>query len=195
MAAGGFKGGYEDETLIQLAKVARDHKVNQVLVESNFGGGMFSKVFQPVLNRYHPCSIEEVNQTVQKEKRIIDALEPVMNRHKLIVDYDLVAADLDLNDKDKLYSLFFQLTHITKDRGALRLTTGSMCWQWPSMYWVESVARNEEEAIEDWKARQLAEELEKFMEHVIGASSVSGDNWMTGMRKGTVFDQQTRRKP
>lgn len=36
-AAGGLKGGYELNTLEQLAKIARDQKVNYILIESNFG--------------------------------------------------------------------------------------------------------------------------------------------------------------
>lgn len=36
-AAGGLKGGYDDTTLTQLARIAMENKVNCVIVESNFG--------------------------------------------------------------------------------------------------------------------------------------------------------------
>jgi hypothetical protein len=34
---GGFAGGYDDKTLVALAKIAKKHKVNEIIVESNFG--------------------------------------------------------------------------------------------------------------------------------------------------------------
>ena len=73
-AMGGFKGGYCDSILTALAKVAREQKVNKIVIEANYGDGMFTKLFQPVLAKFWNCSIEEVKHHIQKEKRIIDTL-------------------------------------------------------------------------------------------------------------------------
>src|SRR5699024_5273561 len=48
MEVGGFRGGYDDPTLEKLAKKAKQWKVQTVVHESNFGDGMFGKVFSPV---------------------------------------------------------------------------------------------------------------------------------------------------
>lgn len=170
--AGGLKEGYTDLTLNLLAKKAKEHNVNMVLLEPNFGDGMFTSLFKPVLHRYHQCRCEEDERAIiQKERRIIDTLEPLLNKHKLIVDLNLVQKDLKdaLSDEKKLsYSLFYQLTHITKDRGSLKHDDRLDALAGACRYWVDAMARDEQIAIEDYKDRILEQELEGFLDHVIG---------------------------
>ena len=93
--AGGIEGGYDQKTLQTLADIAKKHKVNTVLIESNFGDGMFSELFKPYLQRTYPVTMEEVRHSKQKELRIIDTLEPVMNQHKLIIDPEVIRNDYE----------------------------------------------------------------------------------------------------
>jgi hypothetical protein len=88
----GLKGGYSDVNLETLARVAKRHQVKHIIVEENFGDGMFTKLLTPFLTRIYPCSTEEVKHSIQKEKRIIDTLEPVMNQHRLMVSDDARSA-------------------------------------------------------------------------------------------------------
>jgi len=120
--AGGFLGGYDDTTLNQLARKAKEWNINECVIESTWGDGMFAKIFTPILHKYHTCAIQETKSYVQKEKRIIDTLEPVMNQHRLIVNSTLIHKDIgddseDLNDK--FYQLFYQMTRLTADKGSL----------------------------------------------------------------------------
>jgi len=123
---GGMMGGYTDETLIELCKIAKKHNVNKVLVESNFGDGMFTQLIKPHMNRIHPCEIEEIRQHQQKELRIIDTLEPVMNQHRLIIDPKVIQEDYDSAlsnfppDKAPQYMLMYQMSRLSKDRGSLK---------------------------------------------------------------------------
>lgn len=167
-AFGGLKGGYSDENLIKLAKIAREHKVNHVVIESNFGDGMFTKIFTPVLASYWPCAIEEVRHSQQKEKRIIDTLEPVMNRHRLVIDLDAVRKDIRETQDEPVYSLFYQMTRITRDKGSLKHDDRLDVLAIGVAYWVEAMARDEQRAAQEWKEAQLQEELQVFMDHVIG---------------------------
>lgn len=169
--AGGLKGGYDDETLISLAKIAQRNKVNYIIIESNFGDGMFTKLFTPVLSKYWPCTIEEVRHNIQKEKRIIDTLEPVMNRHRLIIDPSVIKEDLKgLGDTlDLKMSLFYQLTHVTKERGALRHDDRLDSLAIAVAYWVDSMSRDEKEAIDSYKEELLDRDLETFMDHLVGS--------------------------
>jgi hypothetical protein len=179
LAAGGFKGGYEDDTLIGLARIAKLHQINLILVEDNFGGGMFAKLFQPVLLRLHKCKIEEITHRTQKEKRIIDTLEPVMNRHKLIVDYSVVDNDLKMVESEPGYSLFYQLSRVTKDRGSLRYDDRLDVLAMAAAYWVDSMSRDEDLAVDDHKARELEQMLKDFADHVIGKRQVQkSKNWL-----------------
>ncbi len=169
-ACGGLVGGYEDTTLTKLAEVAKDNKVNLIVTESNFGDGMFNRIFLPILNRAYPgCGLEEVRHSKQKELRIIDTLEPVMNRHKLIVDYNVIKDDTQIkDDRDIKYSLFYQLTRITKDRGALRHDDRLDAVAGAVAYWVESMSRDELVAVDEHNEQLLDKELEVFIEHAIG---------------------------
>ena len=172
-AIGGLKGGYDDNTLKHLAVIARDHQVNITVIESNFGDGMFEKLYSPVLNKYHPkCGLEEVRHSTQKERRIIDTLEPVLNRHKLVVDSEIVRADILLAKDNPRYSLFYQLTRITKDRGSLRHDDRLEALYGAVAYWVESMSRDIGKAVESFENKLLDKELATFKKHVVGRNSL-----------------------
>lgn len=89
----GFKNGYEEATLVALAQAAKAGAVNKIIIEANFGDGMFTALIKPVLARIYPCEIEEVKHHKQKELRIIDTLEPVISGHKLIVAASVIRKD------------------------------------------------------------------------------------------------------
>lgn len=124
MELGGFRGGYEDATLESLAKKAKQFKVNEVVYEGNFGDGMFGKLLSPVLQKHHKCSLTEVKSTGQKEVRIADTLEPVLGSHKLVIHEDAIRRDYTSarnvdGQHDIKYCCMYQLTRLTRDRGAL----------------------------------------------------------------------------
>jgi hypothetical protein len=134
---------------------------------------MFTALLKPILQDIYPCTVEEVKHSKQKELRIIDTLEPVMNQHRLCVSADVIQKDFDstqdLPMEDALrYQLMYQLTRITKDRGALvrddRLDALAMAVS----YWVEQMASHTESAVKDHRQKLLDIELEKFMEHATG---------------------------
>jgi len=175
-ASGGLLNGYSTESLRKLSEVAREQNVNQMIVESNFGDGMFSQLLKPVLASIYPCTIEEVRHSTQKEKRIIDTLEPVFNSHKLIVDEKIIKDDFE-STQDLKYKLFYQITRLTRDRGALihddRLEALSMAVN----YWTEIMDRDAEDAVSEHKENLLREELDRFMEHNIGRQR-QNHNWI-----------------
>lgn len=174
-AWGGMKGGYEDATLEALARVAKDHKVKMVRIESNFGDGMYTKLFAPWLLKVgYPCTIEEIHSVGQKELRIIDTLEPVLNQHRLVLDKKIIELDSKVEQK---YQGLYQLTRITKARGALGKDDRIEALAGGVAYWTELMDKetdqSEKEHIE--KLRQL--DLEKFMAGVLG-TPVREPNWM-----------------
>lgn len=124
MEVGGFRGGYEDSTLEKLAKKAKYWKVNTVVHESNFGDGMFGKIFTPILLKYHQCAIEEIRAKGMKEQRICDNLEPIFGAHKIIIRAEAVREDYqtarDTDGKyDVRYSAFYQMSRMSRERGAV----------------------------------------------------------------------------
>lgn len=174
-ASGGLFGGYDETNLVKLATVALQHKVNLILIESNFGDGMFTQLIKPVLSRLYPCTVEEIHHTGQKEKRIIDTLEPVLNQHRLVVDERVVKDDDKMEHKE--YRLFYQLTHLTKDRGSLSHEDRLEALAMGVAYWVEHMARSQDDVLSLHKEKMLREELDKFMENVFNREPQS-DQWV-----------------
>lgn len=121
MKCGGLLGGYSDIVLNKLANTAKNFKVNEVVIEGNFGDGMYTRLFEPVLKKIYPnCGITETKSKGQKELRIIDTLEPVLGNHKLCTTPDCIMDDYKtIPEGDYKYALFYQLTRITRDRGSL----------------------------------------------------------------------------
>ena len=165
--AGGLKGGYDDQTLKLLVNIAKDNKVNKIIIESNFGDGMFLELLKPILFTSYPCSVEEVRHSKQKELRIIDVLEPVLNQHKLIVEPSVVQHDYKSAqsypvESQAKYMLMYQLSRITKDKGSLihddRLDALSIAVN----YWVEQMNQDVDNNINFRKQELLDEELTKF---------------------------------
>jgi hypothetical protein len=176
--AGGMQGGYNDDVLKSLAIKAKKFRVNEIVVESNFGDGMFSEIFKPILSKIHPCTIGEVRHSTQKEKRIIDTLEPIINQHRLIIDPKVIKSDFETaqgytQETQLHYQLFYQMSRLTSARGAIshddRLDALSIAVN----YWVEQMAQDADLKITDRKRELLDEEMAKFTDAFYGRSKGS----------------------
>ena len=131
--------------------------------------GMFKKLLQPVMAKIHPCKIEEVKHSKQKELRIIDTLEPLMNSHRLVVDQSLVerevSAALDSASDDRIvYNLFYQMTRITKERGALKHDDRLDALAMACACWVDAVAQDADRMARELEEEKLEKTLEEFVE-------------------------------
>jgi hypothetical protein len=179
-ALGGFRDGYSETTLEQLAKIAKTHSVKAIRVESNFGDGMFSELFKPYLRRIHNCEIEEERSVGQKELRVIDTLEPVLMQHRLIIDTRVVEEDYRTAEHDLKYSAFYQLARITRDRGALAHDDRLEALAGAVAYWVEQMALDGKVEAEKHRQELLDRELEGFMDSVFGKGrSASSSDWLS----------------
>ena len=170
---GGYDGGYEDQVLSNLANKAAEHKVNKILVEENFGDGMFTKLFTPVVLKVHRTELEEVKNYTQKEKRIIDTLEPLLANHKLIVSRGAVEKDLSTSLKDArgdrvAYSLFYQLTHVTYDRGSLKHDDRLDALAMGCRYFVDQMVEDEETSLKRYRDKEIDRAWEDFSNQIQG---------------------------
>lgn len=188
VAAGGLRGGYNEQNLEWLANLAKRTGVNHVIFESNFGDGMFGTIFQPVLARIHPCVIEEVRHSRQKELRIIDTLEPVMNRHRLVIDAKVILNDYQsvqtyAGESANSFMLFHQMSRITKDKGCLRHDDRLDALAIAVAYWTEAMAQDEAKKIDQRKEKLLQEELRKFKKHVFNLKNRRPTGWLNQARR------------
>lgn len=182
MEAGGMRGGYEDTTLESLAKIGKKWRVNEYVIEGNFGDGMYLKLFEPVAARIHPAAVIEAKSKGMKEQRIADVLEPVMGSHRLIINEAVIAKDYQTavngdGAREIAYSLFHQMTRLSRERGALghddRLDALAIGVQ----YFVESMAKDsnkgEREVTEEWLEEQMADP-KKGWDSVAGVAVAGG---------------------
>lgn len=184
MEAGGMRGGYEDSTLESLAKIGRKWKVNEYVIEGNFGDGMYLELFKPVAARIHPAAVTEVKSKGQKELRICDVLEPIMGSHRLIVNAATIVSDYQTaSDKDgvrnPIYSLFYQMTRISRERGALAHDDRLDALAIGVQFFVESMAKDavkgQREVTEEWLEEQMEDPRKGF-------KSIETDYWDNGVR-------------
>ena len=162
MDAGGYKEGYDESVLKSLAMKALFWGVNKILVEPNFGNGMFAQLLIPVVNEIYPmCSVEDSKTARgQKEARIIDTIEPVIMRHKLIVDRQVIEDDYKVYERDPQYSLIYQMTRLSRDRGSLSHDDRIDALEMSVAYWTDCMSINHQQGIEALKE----EELERWLD-------------------------------
>ena len=164
-SVGALDGGYDEDTLYRLSNIAKKNNVNYVVIESNLGDSMATQLLKPIMAKVHPCEIEEVRHNIQKEKRIIDTLEPIMNSHRLVVDDLLIKEDFKLEPD---HQLFRQMTRLTRDKGALRHDDQIEAVAIAANAWVERMDRDQILSYNQHKNELLDRDLEKFMENTIG---------------------------
>jgi len=189
---GGIRGGYGQANLMRLARIAKKYKVNDCYIEANFGDGMFSSLLSPIMNSVYPCNLEEVKVTTQKEVRIIDTLEPIMNQHRLIFNYSSCLTDVQFALRDSqnmMYSLMFQMSHITRDRQSLRHDDRLDVLALAVSYWLERdiLEQNIDDAMDRYLDKQLDIKLNAFRKNfrtnpIFGASSKKSKSSLKGLR-------------
>jgi len=167
---GGFPGGYGKETLTALAKRLAKWQPNVVRIEKNMGYGAFREVFVPILALEHKCNIEDDMVHGQKELRIINTLEPVIGRGALIISDAVVEQDIeDCNRyppaKRLQYSLFHQMSRITRDRQSLAHDDRLDAVEGAVRYWQALLQQNQEEAVKRQRVREHLESLKDPMGH------------------------------
>ncbi len=118
---GGTRLGFSEEALMILALKAQEYKVNEIVPEKNYGGGMFTELFRKVLISIYPCTIiEDFNVKGQKEKRILDNILPLLGNHQLVFNEDKIREEVEWVQKNPMdnlqYSLMYQMTHMTYDK-------------------------------------------------------------------------------
>lgn len=175
--AGGFNDGYSPTTLESICRIAKRWRVNVILAEPNYGDGMFTQLLKPVARLICPeTGVDDAERSVgQKEKRIADTLEPVFNQHRLVVNSSLLKKDYDSTSglpleggAQQRYRLFFQMTRLTRDKGALVNDDRIEALSGAVGHWVGAMAQDVEKAVSDAREGLLREELDRFMESVTG---------------------------
>ena len=202
---GGFTGnGYDAVVLEALARIAFDEQVNEVWTEDNFGDGMFNALLAPVLNTQFKVwaaaegrkvsggpAIDGYRVQGQKEGRIIDKLEPVMNNHRVVMDKSIVEGQFtdvpeDKGERARYYNGFFQLSFLTRDRGSLKQDDRVDVLAEAVGYFTSMVARDTEKAAERSSDKARDKSLKEFV-RAAKAKYSSRDANPRPKRRGSSF--------
>lgn len=163
-AAGAVAGGYGDDALAALARTAGEQGVGRVIVESNFGDGMFARLLAPALAKCaRRAALEEVRQAGRKEQRMLAVLEPMFAQHRLVVDEAVIRADAQAAEADRERSLFFQVTRLGPGRGALRHDDRVDALAMAVAAFAPAMGRDVDQATEAQRARALRAEVKEMM--------------------------------
>jgi len=141
-----YQDGYSDKTLLDILKGCKKYGVSKLLIETNFGDGIVAELFRKHLQQTkQSVDIEEVRANVRKEDRIIDALEPIMNQHRLVINRDVIEWDFKSNsdaapEERLLYMLFYQMSRMCREKGAVRHDDRLDCLAQGVKYYTDAMA-------------------------------------------------------
>ena len=175
---GGFNSGYSEHTLTKLVQIAKKHKVKKLLIEENFGQGMFNELLKPYLIKEYPCTIESIRQQSNKHRRILDTLEPLMAQHRLVVCPTVIRKDYDETnamypqETALRYQLFYQISRLQKGVHTLAQDDRIDALQMSCYYWVQQLAKDQDLAYQHRKEDKFRMELEKYF------GSPSPNSWI-----------------
>lgn len=123
---GGLQGGLSEENCNVLIDYCEEFGITDIVMEANMGHGTASMVLLNIIakRKLTHIGVRDIYAKGQKERRIIDTLGPVFRRHKFVLHERAIEMDTEYlsqysRDKRNLYSLLFQLSGITYDRGSL----------------------------------------------------------------------------
>ncbi len=178
---GGFPGD-PTEAMTRIALDAKRFDVNTIEVEPNYGQGMWIAAFQPILSDIWKggCTVVESEWAKgQKELRIIDTLEPVMTQHRLVIDETLARREAKADNH--MYSLLYQLTHVTRDRGSLKHDDRLDALAGAVATYQRSMAQDVDQAAKAVVDARFDEEMEDFVEWMTGGAKM---RHVRGVKRG-----------
>lgn len=185
----GFPGD-PTEAMTRIALDAKKYDVNTIEVEPNYGQGMWVAAFQPILNDIWKggCTVVESEWAKgQKELRIIDTLEPVLTQHRLVIDESL--ARRESRSESHAYSLLYQMTHVTRDRGSLKHDDRLDALAGAVAHYQRSMSQDVDQAAKAVLDARFDEEMEDFVEWVEGGGKLGPTR---GVRRGGMRTETYR---
>jgi len=192
-----YRDGYSDNTLLDILKGCKKFNVTKLVVETNFGDGLVAELFKKHLQQTQQgIDVEEVRANVRKEERIIDALEPVLNQHRLVVDRSVIDWDYNSNKDDApekrlLYMLFYQMSRMCREKGAVRHDDRLDALAQGVKYFTDAMSISAQEVIKQRKRDDWNDMLEAFLDdpqqatnHLVLGMSLDQRKQARGLSKG-----------
>ena len=172
-----YRDGYSDNTLLDILRHCKKYQVQKLVIETNFGDGIVAELFKKHLQQTKQAiDVEEVRANVRKEDRIIDALEPVLNQHRLVVDRSVIDWDYKSNkdeapEKRLLYMLFYQMSRMCKEKGAVKHDDRLDALAQGVKYFTDCMSISAQEAVNQRKREDWNDMLQASIEDPQGSAN------------------------
>jgi len=180
-----YRDGYSDQTLLDILKGCGKYGVTKLVIETNFGDGIVSELFKKhLIQTKQGIDVEEVRANVRKEDRIIDALEPILNQHRLVVDRSVIDWDYNSNkdappEQRILYMLFYQMSRMCREKGAVKHDDRIDCLAQGVKYFTDCMSISAQQVIAQRKLEEWNDLLTESIEH----PQESANHLVFGMNK------------
>jgi hypothetical protein len=194
-----YRDGYSDTTLLDILRGCKKYNVTKLVIETNFGDGIVAELFKKHLQQTKQAiGVEEVRATVRKEERIIDALEPIMNQHRLIVDRGVVEWDYASNkdeapEKRLLYMLFYQMSRMCREKYAIKHDDRLDSLAQGVKYFTDAMGISAMEVVKQRKMEEWSDMLQGFIDdpqcetnHIVLGMSLDQKRQARGNSKSSV---------
>ena len=166
-----YRDGYSDNTLLDILRGCKKYGVTKLVIETNFGDGIVCELFKKHLQQTNQAiDIEEIRANVRKEDRIIDALEPILNQHRLICNRSVIDWDYNSNKDEApelrlLYMLFYQMSRMCREKGAVKHDDRLDCLAQGVKYFTDAMSISAHEAIKLRKQEEWDSLLQDFLDN------------------------------
>jgi hypothetical protein len=163
-----YRDGYTDNTLLNILRGCQKYGVTKLVIETNFGDGIVGELFKKHLqNTKQAIDIEEVRANVRKEDRIIDALEPVLNQHRLVCNRSVIDWDYNSNkqaapEERLLYMLFYQMSRMCREKGAVKHDDRLDCLAQGVKYFTDALSISAYQTVQSKKAEEWMDMMEEW---------------------------------
>ncbi len=185
-----YRDGYSDNTLLDILRGCKRYNVTKLVIETNFGDGMVAELFKKHLQQTKQAiDVEEVRANVRKEDRIIDAMEPVLNQHKLICNKSVIEWDYKSNPDEApelrlQYMLFYQMSRMCREKGAVKHDDRLDALAQGIKYFTDALSISAYEVVKERKREEWIDMLESWLDDPQAAAN----------HMAFGFDLDTRRK-
>ena len=172
-----YRDGYSDRTLLDILRGCKKYNTTKLLIETNFGDGIVAELFKKHLQQTkQSIDIEEVRANVRKEDRIIDALEPVLNQHRLVIDRGVIDWDFKSNpdsapEERLLYMLFYQMSRMCREKGAVKHDDRLDSLAQGVKYFTDAMAISAQEAMNSRKRDDWNDMMAEWLDNPEAAAS------------------------
>jgi len=178
------EGGHGQRVFNEIAELCVKYRIYKIQIEENMDHGAFGVMLLPVLRKAFKDAelpgypiIENHWETANKQKRMIDNLQPVMARHKLVIspevlDYDVKSTARYPDYQKESFQLLHQMARVTYMKDCLIHDDRLDALTSAVRYWKNRMNVDEEEKEE----AQRRAEFMATVNQLLGNDKKSGGN-------------------